>query len=129
MASEIIDRLLTSDDNVDREVAKALMEFQENKARHGLSRHLGYEPRDIKEKGAVAVIEARVMKSSSGFEDVDDQSSYEAIVDRNPDRFRDEVVAIARSRLKQSSPPLITSEDVRLIASSRSKQKYAVNSR
>tara|TARA_R110002049_G_scaffold70251_1_gene181529 strand:- start:15134 stop:17719 length:2586 start_codon:yes stop_codon:yes gene_type:complete len=125
LASEIIDRLLASDDNVDREVAEALIEFQENKARQGLSRHLGYEPRDIKEKGAVAVIEARVMKSSSGFEDVDDQSSYEAIVDRNPERFRDEVVAIARSRLKQSSQPLISSEDVRLIASSRAKQKYA----
>lgn len=125
MASEIIDRLLTSDDNVDREVAQALLEFQEGKARQGLSRNLGYEPRDIKEKGAVAVIEARVIKSSSGFEDVDKHSSYEAIVDRNPERFRDEVVAIARSRLQQSSQPLISSEDVRLIASSRSKQKFA----
>ncbi|MEI4263787.1 MrcB family domain-containing protein [Roseovarius sp. D0-M9] len=127
MASKIIDDLLSSDDKIDREIAGALLELQDGKAEKGLSRALGYEPREIKEKGAVAVIEARVMKSSSGFEDVDSGSSYEAIVDRHPERFREEVVTSARQRLqtRQATKPEISSDDVRLIANSRAKQKYA----
>jgi len=102
LASEIIDQLTESNDPLERELGEALLKWQDEKARQGLPRSLGYEPRDIREKGSVAVIAARVMNGSSGFDDIDKSSSYEAIVDRFPDRFKDEVVAAARRRLQSN---------------------------
>ena len=127
MASEVIEELQKSSDPLERELGEALLKWQDEKASQGLQRSLGYEPREIRDKGAVAVIEARVVNGASGFDEIDKNSSYEAIVDRHPDRFRDEVVAAARRRLQISRPATsrITSEDVHLIASSRSKQRYA----
>jgi len=127
LASEVIEELQVSDDPLERELGEALLKWQNDKASQGLSRSLGYEPREIREKGAVAVISARVMNSSSGFEEIDKDSSYEAIVNRHPDRFEEGVVFMAKRRLKRSEPgsSIISSEDVRLIASARSKQKFA----
>lgn len=127
MASEVIEQLKESGDPLERELGEALLKWQDEKASQGLPRSLGYEPREIREKGAVAVVEARVMNGSSGFDEIDKNSSYEAIVDRHPDRFSDEVVTAARRRLQisQSATARITSEEVHLIASSRSKKRYA----
>lgn len=126
MPSEIIEDLLKSSDPLERELGQALLNWQDHKASQGLQRSLGYEPREIREKGAIAVIEARVMNGSSGFGEIDKDSSYEAIVDRHPHRFREEAVSAARRRLQlgQSGYAGITSKDVHLIASSRSKQRY-----
>jgi hypothetical protein len=127
LASEVIEELQASEDALERELGAALLKWQDEKGEQGLPRSMGYEPRDIRSKGAVAVIEARVLQGSSGFEQIDQNSSYEAIVDRHPERFRDDVVNAARRRLQVSnaSKPVVTSEDVRLIANSRSKGKYA----
>jgi len=127
LASEVIENLLASDDALESELGQALLKWQDDKASKGLSRSLGYEPREIREKGAVSVISARVMKGSSGFEEVDQNSTYESIVHRHPDRFTDEVVAVARRRLQggQIEDQKITSEDLRLIATSRSKQRFS----
>lgn len=127
MASEVIEELQNSKDALERDLGAALLKWQEEKANQGFPRSMGYEPRDIRSKGAVAVIEACVLQGSSGFGQIDQTSSYEAIVDRHPDKFRDEVVTAARVRLQsgQTSNALISSADLRMIASSRNKEKYA----
>jgi hypothetical protein len=127
LASEVIEELQASTDPLERDLGAALLKWQDEKASQGLPRSMGYEPRDIRSKGAVAVIEARVLQGASGFGQIDQNSSYEAIVDRHPERFRNEVVVAARSRLQgdQLSHQNITSEDIRLIASSRAKAKYS----
>lgn len=70
-----------------------------SKRQRGEKPGLGYEPRDINKHGAVEVICRRVQGQASGFDEVGVEYSYEAIVDRYPDRFPNNVVAIARSRL------------------------------
>lgn len=127
MASEVVEELRASSDSVERELGEALLKWQDGKASQGLPRSLGYEPKEIREKGAIAVIESRVLKGSTGFDEVFEGASYEAIVDRHPDRFREEVVTAARKRLHGAGAAdlLITTEDVRHIASSRAKQKFA----
>lgn len=99
MASEVLNELLKTGDPVERELAIALREWQAEKERNGLPRSLGYEPKDIRSKGAVAVIEARVLKASSGFGEIEPKWTYEAIVCRHPSRFRAEVVDAAKRRL------------------------------
>jgi len=119
--------MLVSEDPVERDLAKALLRWQEQKGAAGRRRSLGYEPRDIRQKGAAKIIEARVRSGASGYNDVDEEWSYEAIVARYPDRFSDDVVEIANRRL-QDQPgvtPDITAEDVDLIAASRAKKRYA----
>jgi len=98
---EVLEKLERSDDPIEREVARALREYQKNKALHGLPRSMGYEPRDILELGVMEVIERRVRKQSSGFDEVPAKDSYEAIVLRFPDRFDPEVVEIARKRISE----------------------------
>jgi hypothetical protein len=104
LASKVIEELLASEDVIDRELAQALLKWQDDKASRHLPRSMGYEPREIRAKGAVAVIEARVLKGATGFEEIDQEASYEAIVDRHPARFRDDVVAAARRRLRNGQP-------------------------
>jgi hypothetical protein len=99
LASEVIEELQASDDPVARELGGALLKWQNDKASQGLPRSLGYEPRDIRTKGMIPVIEARVLNASTGFEEIDQEFSYEGIVDRHPDRFGPDVVAAARRRL------------------------------
>ncbi|RVH25069.1 MrcB family domain-containing protein [Sinorhizobium meliloti] len=126
MPSEVINDLATSDDPIDRELAKTLLNWQDNKAASGRSRSLGYEPKQIRKVGAVEVIRSRILSSAAGFDEVDPEVSYEAIVLRHPERFTDEVVEAARRRLQKvtSGTPRFSSEDLRHIASSRAKRNY-----
>jgi hypothetical protein len=64
LASEVIEQLQASEDALERELGAGLLTWQDEKANQGLPRSMGYEPRDIRTKGAVAVIEARVLQVS-----------------------------------------------------------------
>lgn len=97
--SKVLDELAASADGLERDLARALRAYQNTKAARGDPRLIGYEPRDIQRDGAVAVIEDRVRRRSSGFDDVPAELSYEAIVLDYPERFADDVVAIARERM------------------------------
>lgn len=55
--------------------------------------------------------ESRVRKQSSGFDDVPTELSYEAIVLAYPDRFADDVVAIARERIAREDEVLKPAAD------------------
>lgn len=97
--SEVLDELAASADPVARDLARALRVYQQRREGKGLNRSIGYEPRDIRQYGAVAVIESRVRNQSSGFDFGPAAESYEAIVLRHPDRFAADVVTIARGRM------------------------------
>lgn len=99
--SKVLDELAASADVLERDLARALKAYQNAKAARGNPRLIGYEPRDIRQDGAVAVIERRVRNRSSGFDDVPAEWSYEAIVLDYPERFADDVVAIARERMER----------------------------
>lgn len=109
--SKVLEELATSEDGLDRDLARALRAYQNNKAARGTPRLLGYEPRDIREFGAVAVIESRVRNQSSGFDDVPAEQSYEAIVLAHQDRFADDIVAIARERMGREAELLEPTAD------------------
>lgn len=94
--SIVLDELSRSDDPIDRAVAVVLRANQDQRAADGLPRHLGYEPREIRKHGAVAVIESRIRKST-GYDGVPATDTYEAIVCEYPDRFSEDIVAIART--------------------------------
>jgi hypothetical protein len=96
--SEVLQRLLASDDSIENELYTVLSHWQDIKAQEGRRRNLGYEPRDINKLGAREVISRRVLKGSAGFEEVDADQSYEAIVLRHPREFGQEVVATAKMR-------------------------------
>lgn len=66
----------------------------------------GYEPRDIRGLGAVSVISSRVLNASAGFEEVDPDQSYEALVIKYPERFSNDVIAAARERLRLGASKL-----------------------
>ena len=97
--SDVLDELASSSDPVARELARTLKAYQNIKASRGLPRSIGYEPRDIREHGAIEVIERRIRNQASGFNEVPAKDSYEAIVLKHPDRFRAEIVAIAQQRI------------------------------
>lgn len=100
MASTTIERLLLSDDAVDRETAEVLLRWQEAKALLGRRRSLGREPRLLTDHSSVEVIVRRVRNRSIGFAEVPPEHSYEAIVVRHPHRFPPDVVGIARQRIE-----------------------------
>jgi hypothetical protein len=97
--SEVIQNLEKSSDPLERHLAKVLKAWQNAKQQRDEVPRLGYEPRDINKLGAVEVIARRVKSRASGFDEVDLEDSYEALVDKYPDRFSEDVVAIARSRI------------------------------
>lgn len=97
--SEVLDELTHSVDPIDRELARTLKEYQRIRASRGLSRSVGYEPRDIRKFGAVEVIQRRIRNQSSGFDEVPVEFSYEKIVLNYPERFQGDVVVIARDRI------------------------------
>lgn len=99
--STVIQRLSQSNDELERDLAKCLLKWQEAKRAMGRSPRLGYEPRDINKHGAIEVISRRVLACSSGFEEVGVQYSYEAIVSRYPVRFSENVVDKAMYRLAE----------------------------
>ena len=97
----VIEELQSSDDPVDRDVAVTLLEWQAAKRAGGRAASMGREPREIRERGAVEVISRRVRDRATGFAEVEARHSYEAIVERYPNRFDSEIVQIARQRLEQ----------------------------
>jgi hypothetical protein len=109
--SKVLDDLAASSDGMEKALGRALKAYQDNKASRGVSRGIGYEPRDILKFGAAAVIESRVRKKSSGFDGVPAELSYEAIVLAYSDRFADDVVAIARERMGREAEVLEPTAD------------------
>lgn len=101
--SEVIKKLKESSDDIEVNLARVLEHWQSSKRKKGLPAHLGYEPRDIKAQGAKNVISARVKNASTGFDEVDPDQSYEAIVLKYPGSFSAEVVAAAKRRTKRRS--------------------------
>lgn len=99
MPPTVIERLGQSEDALERDLSRCLLQWQASKRAMGKPAGIGYEPRDINRYGAVEVISRRVMAGASGFDEVGESYSYEAIVERYPERFADEVVEQARARL------------------------------
>lgn len=98
--SAVKDLLAASNDTVDHELLAAWNAWQRAKADKGLTKSLGYDPRDWKKLGgSVPLIENRVKATAAGFDQIPNQYSYEAIVERNPDRFSQETYRIALERL------------------------------
>ncbi|NNH32881.1 hypothetical protein C9413_26595 [Rhizobium sp. SEMIA 4085] len=98
--SEVMRALKSSADPLENDLARVYDHWQEVKRNRGQQAGLGYEPRDINALGAVSVIASRVLKVSVGFEEVDPNQSYEALVLKYPERFSDDVIAAAQERLK-----------------------------
>lgn len=109
--SEILDELERSDDLVERELARTLRAYQRIRASGGKSRSIGYEPRDIRQHGAIEVIERRIRNRSGGFDEVPAQDSYEAIVLKYPERFAADVLHIARARVGEENEILSPTAD------------------
>lgn len=100
MTSKVIEALQASSDELERDLASALIAWQEAKRARGEPGYLGREPTSINEKGAVATIESRVRQASSGFTEVALAQTYEAIVVRYPEQFDPDVVETAQQRLQ-----------------------------
>lgn len=98
--SEVMNALSGSADPLENDVARIFQIGQEAKRRRGEAAHMGYEPKDIRALGVVEVISRRVRNASAGFEEVDPDESYEALVLKYPDRFTPDVIAAAQERLK-----------------------------
>lgn len=98
--SEVMKALRGSTDPLENDLARVYDHWQEVKRSHGQRAGLGYEPRDINASGAVSVISSRVLNASAGFEEVDPNQSYEALVIKYPERFTPDVIAAAQERLK-----------------------------
>jgi hypothetical protein len=98
--SEVMKALRGSTDPLEHDLARVYDHWQEVKRGQGQRAGLGYEPRDINALGAVSVISSRVLNASAGFEEIDPDQSYEALVIKYPDRFTPDVIAAAQERLK-----------------------------
>lgn len=98
--SEVMKALRGSADPLENDLARVYDHWQEVKRNQGQQAGLGYEPRDINAMGAVSVISTRVLNASAGFEEVDPDQSYEALVIKYPERFPPDVIAAAEERLK-----------------------------
>ena len=107
-------------------MAGVLRHWQDARAERGLKRNLGYEPRDIASDGAIRVISRRVPKGSAGFEDVDPQQSYEAIVLKHSDKFERDVVAAAELRLSNgpAAARAFQAQEVRFLIKSTSPELF-----
>lgn len=115
--SDVLHELAQSKDPVEQALARALRKYQLHRKSNGLLGGVGYEPRDIRNYGAVKVIERRVRTSASGFNIIPEQDSYETIVATYSDRFSADVVKIARERLKNEGGLLSpTADDLELDA-------------
>ncbi|MCI1002932.1 HNH endonuclease [Ochrobactrum sp. C6C9] len=109
--SEVLRSLEASEDPIDKEMARVLRIYQNVGERLGSGRLLGYEPKDIRELGAIEVIQKRVRNAASGFNKIPAEDSYEAVVDRFPDRFDADVVTIARERLSADANVFSPTDD------------------
>ncbi|MEZ4658968.1 MAG: HNH endonuclease signature motif containing protein [Caldilineaceae bacterium] len=99
--SKVITKLENSTDPLEVDLADTLKSWQNAKRLRGERATLGYEPRDINSLGAVEMITRRVRSQSSGFNEVGVEDSYESIVDKHSHRFPEDIVTIARERIKQ----------------------------
>lgn len=97
--SSVLEELANSPDPIERDFVKAMKAYQDIKASKGMTRSMGYEPRDVKQNGVVSTLESRVRSHANGFDVVPAEFSYEAIVVRYPDRFAADVVEMAKERL------------------------------
>lgn len=109
--SKVLQSLEASDDLIEREMARVLRKYQDVGERLGYGRFLGYEPKDIRRDGAQVVIQRRVRNEASGFNKIPAEDSYEAIVDRFPERFDADVVTIARERLSAEANVFSPTDD------------------
>lgn len=98
--SEVMKALRGSTDPLENDLARVYDHWQEVKRSRGQQAGLGYEPRDINALGAVSVISSRVLNASAGFEEIDPNQSYEALVLKYAERFSGDVIAAAQKRLK-----------------------------
>ncbi len=98
--SKVMKGLKGSADPLENDLARAYDHWQEVKRSKGQLAGLGYEPRDINALGAISVISKRVLNASAGFEEVDPNLSYEALVLKYQERFSVDVIAAAQERLK-----------------------------
>ncbi len=98
--SQVMRALKSSADQLENDLARVYEHWQEVKRSHGQHAGLGYEPRDINASDVVSVISSRVLSASAGFEEVDPDKSYEALVLKYTDRFTPDVIAAAQERLK-----------------------------
>lgn len=98
--SEVMKALRGSADPLENDLARVYDHWQEVKRSHGQRAGLGYEPRDINALGAVSVISSRVLNASAGFEEVDPDQSYEALVLKYDKRFSPDVIAAAQKRFE-----------------------------
>lgn len=101
VTSEVLKKLLENDDPLENALAHTLVYWQEGKRRSGRVASLGYEPREIRNYGAVSVIEKRVLSQSSGFDEVPPEQTYEHIVLSFPERFSEKAQAIAKERIEE----------------------------
>ncbi len=100
--SAILKSLIASSDPVENQLGRTLHMWQEAKRKRGKKASLGREPGQIKNSDAVSVIEQRVRSNSGGFDEVTGTNeSYEKIVVDHPERFADDVIEIAESRLAE----------------------------
>lgn len=97
--SDVIKGLRASSDPLENDLARVYDHWQEVRRTQGKRAGLGYEPRDINASGAVSVISSRVLNASAGFEEIDPDQSYEALVLNHPDRFPATVIAAAQKRI------------------------------
>lgn len=79
----VVERLLSSDDVIDREVAIALRKWQDEKAARGQARRLGRVPAQLNRIDSTAVIASTVNSEASGFEEVSPEYSFETITVRH----------------------------------------------
>lgn len=111
--SKVLETLSSSTDPVDRELARTLRAWQNAKASSGLQRRLGREPAQIASRGAVYVIEKRIRSNADGFNEVGAEDSYEAIVEKYPDRFAPDVVVLAHRRLENERVDFEPTSDIK----------------
>ncbi|MCZ7675396.1 MAG: HNH endonuclease [Roseovarius sp.] len=119
--SEVMKALRSSTDPLENDLARVYEHWQEVKRSQGQRAGLGYEPRDIRAKGPEEVISSRILNASAGFEEVDPNQSYEALVLKYPDRFTPDVIAAARERLNLGASKLnqIRRQDIQFFVKSR----------
>lgn len=101
--SKIIQALRDSSDPLENDLALVYDHWQDGKRSLGKRAGLGYEPRDLKALGPETVISRRVLKASTGFEEVDEEQSYEALVLKYSERFSLNVITAAQKRLKHGT--------------------------
>ncbi len=120
--SEVMKNLRGSADPLENDLARVYEHWQEVKRSQGQRAGLGYEPRDIKTLGPESVISSRVLNASAGFEEVDSDQSYEALVLKYPDRFTPDVIAAAQERLKLGASKVdqFRRQDIQFFTKSRS---------